>query len=89
MLISRKWFDEVKRIGKQRCRPVGYALQRYSGAESSMLRSYRPESAADTMICTNPRPLSHDGYRAPGASGVLPPHATASTSDEGTHPGIL
>lgn len=26
MLISRMWSDEVERIGKQRCTPVGYAL---------------------------------------------------------------
>ena len=27
MFIPRLWFDEVERIGKQRCTPVGYALQ--------------------------------------------------------------
>lgn len=27
MFIPRIWFDEVERIGKQRCTPVGYALQ--------------------------------------------------------------
>lgn len=27
MFIPRMWFDEVERIGKQRCTPVGYALQ--------------------------------------------------------------
>lgn len=26
MFISRMWYDEVERIGKQRCTPVGYAL---------------------------------------------------------------
>lgn len=26
MFISRMWFDEVERIGKQRCTPAGYAL---------------------------------------------------------------
>lgn len=26
MFISRMWPDEVERIGKQRCTPVGYAL---------------------------------------------------------------
>ena len=26
MFISRMWSDEVERIGKQRCMPVGYAL---------------------------------------------------------------
>ncbi len=27
MPIPRMWFDEVERIGKQRCTPVGYAIQ--------------------------------------------------------------
>ena len=27
MFIPRIWFDEVERIGKQRCTPFGYALQ--------------------------------------------------------------
>lgn len=27
MFIPRMWFDEVERIGKQRCTPFGYALQ--------------------------------------------------------------
>ena len=27
MFVPRIWFDEVERIGKQRCTPVGYALQ--------------------------------------------------------------
>src|SRR5262249_2224235 len=27
MFIPRMWFDEVERIGKQRCTPIGYALQ--------------------------------------------------------------
>jgi 4-amino-4-deoxy-L-arabinose transferase-like glycosyltransferase len=27
MFIPRMWFDEVERIGKQRCTPAGYALQ--------------------------------------------------------------
>jgi hypothetical protein len=27
MFIPRMWFDEVERIGKQRCTPVGYAIQ--------------------------------------------------------------
>jgi hypothetical protein len=27
MFVPRMWFDEVERIGKQRCTPVGYALQ--------------------------------------------------------------
>jgi hypothetical protein len=27
MFIPRIWFDEVERIGKQRCTPTGYALQ--------------------------------------------------------------
>jgi hypothetical protein len=27
MFIPRMWFDEIERIGKQRCTPVGYALQ--------------------------------------------------------------
>jgi 4-amino-4-deoxy-L-arabinose transferase-like glycosyltransferase len=27
MFIPRMWFDEVERIGKQRCTLVGYALQ--------------------------------------------------------------
>ena len=27
MFIPRIWCDEVERIGKQRCTPVGYALQ--------------------------------------------------------------
>ena len=26
MFISRMWSDEVERIGKQRCTPIGYAL---------------------------------------------------------------
>lgn len=29
MFIPRIWFDEVERIGKQRCTPVGYALQTF------------------------------------------------------------
>src|SRR5262245_58601253 len=27
MFIPRMWFDEVERIGKQRCTPFGYTLQ--------------------------------------------------------------
>lgn len=27
MFIPRMWFDEVERIGMQRCTPVGYGLQ--------------------------------------------------------------
>jgi hypothetical protein len=27
LFIPRMWFDEVERIGKQRCTPIGYALQ--------------------------------------------------------------
>jgi hypothetical protein len=27
MFIPRMWFDEVERIGKQRCTPTGYAIQ--------------------------------------------------------------
>jgi hypothetical protein len=27
MFIPRMWFDEVERIGKQRCTPTGYMLQ--------------------------------------------------------------
>jgi hypothetical protein len=27
MFVPRIWFDEVERIGKQRCTPLGYALQ--------------------------------------------------------------
>ena len=27
MFIPRMWFDEVERVGKQRCTPVGYVLQ--------------------------------------------------------------
>ena len=27
MFIPRMWFDEVERIGKQRCTPQGYGLQ--------------------------------------------------------------
>jgi hypothetical protein len=27
MFVPRIWFDEVERIGKQRCTPVGYVLQ--------------------------------------------------------------
>ena len=27
MFIPRMWFDEVERIGKQRCTPRGYAVQ--------------------------------------------------------------
>jgi hypothetical protein len=27
MFIPRMWFDEVERIGKQRCTPLGYAIQ--------------------------------------------------------------
>lgn len=26
MFIPRMWFDEVERVGKQRCTPLGYAL---------------------------------------------------------------
>lgn len=26
MFVPRMWFDEVERIGKQRCTPIGYAL---------------------------------------------------------------
>src|SRR5438874_991780 len=29
MFIPRIWFDEVERIGKQRCTPFGYALQAF------------------------------------------------------------
>ena len=27
MFVPRIWFDEVERIGKQKCTPLGYALQ--------------------------------------------------------------
>jgi hypothetical protein len=27
MFIPRMWFDEVERVGKQRCTPLGHALQ--------------------------------------------------------------
>jgi hypothetical protein len=27
MFVPRIWFDEVERIGKQRCTPLGYVLQ--------------------------------------------------------------